>query len=74
MDITDIPQHNTLLSKIESIKCIIQYFIVTFTRHMKEVLKDELDARDIGRPSFVQKNLILSKLDELVTDNKPEHW
>ena len=33
-------------------------------------MKYELNIRDIGGPGFVQENLIFSKLDELITQNK----
>ena len=37
---------------------------------MKEVLKDKLGAREIGGPGFVQENLILSNLHEIITHKK----
>ena len=37
---------------------------------MKGVLKDDIDAREIGGPVFVQKNLIFSKLDKIINHNK----
>ena len=37
---------------------------------MKGVLKDKLYAIDIGSPGIVQANLIISKLDEIITHNK----
>ena len=70
MEITGIPPHTTLLAKIESLKCIMGYFKVYDTRSMKEVLKDKLGAREIGGPGFVQENLILSYLHEIITHNK----
>ena len=70
MEITGIPPHTTLVAQIEIIKCIIEYFKLSFTRDMKGLLKDTINARDIGGPVFVQKHLILSKLDEIITHNK----
>ena len=37
---------------------------------MKGLLKDEIDAQDICGTGFVQENLILSKLDEIIIHNK----
>ena len=37
---------------------------------MKGVLKDKLYAIDIGSPGIVQANLIISKIDEIITHNK----
>ena len=37
---------------------------------MKVTLKDEIDSRDIGGPGFVQANIILSNLDEIITHDK----
>ena len=37
---------------------------------MKGVLKYELITRDIGGRGFVQENIILSKLNEIITYNK----
>ena len=37
---------------------------------MKGVLKVEINSRDIGGRGFVQENIILSKLDEIITHNK----
>ena len=70
MEITGIPPHTTLVAQIEIIKCIIEYFKLSFTRDMKGLLKDTINARDIGGPVLVQKHLILSKLDEIITHNK----
>ena len=70
MDITGITPHTIVLYKTESLNCIIEDFKVSVTRDTKRVLKDELNARDIGRPVFVQANLILSKMDEIITHNK----
>ena len=70
MDITDIPPHTTLLSKIEILKCIIEDFKLSVTRDMKGLLKDEIYTRDIRGPGFVQENLFFSKLDEIITHNK----
>ena len=70
MDITVIPPHTTLVSKIERLKCIIEYFEASVTRDMKGLLKDELNARENGGPGFARNNLILSKLDEIITYNK----
>ena len=70
MDIPGIPPHTTLFSKIESLKCIIEYFKVFVTRDMKGVLKDEINTREIGGPDFFQVNWILSNLDEIITQNK----
>ena len=36
---------------------------------MKGILKVEINARDIGGRGFVQENIILSKLDEIITHN-----
>ena len=62
MDITSIPPHTTLLVKTESLKCIIQYFKVFITRDMKGVLKDELNAREIGWSGLFQANIIFTSL------------
>ena len=56
MDITDIPPHTTLLSKIEGLKCIIESFKVSVTRYIKVVLKDKRNAVEIGG-SGVFKNI-----------------
>ena len=56
MDITGIPPHTTLLAKTQSLKCIIEYFIVSITREIKGLLKYEFDARDIYGTGFVQAN------------------
>ena len=69
IDITGIPPKTTLLARIESLKCIIQYFKISITRDMKGVLKDEIDAREIGGPGFVQENIIFSKIDEIIPHN-----
>ena len=37
---------------------------------MKGVLKVEINSRDIGGQGFVQENIILSKLDEIITHNE----
>ena len=37
---------------------------------MKGILKDDIDAREIGGPGFVQANIILSNLDEIITHDK----
>ena len=37
---------------------------------MKGVLKDYLNVRNINGLGFVQSNLILSKLDEIINHNK----
>ena len=37
---------------------------------MKGVLKVEINSRDIGGQVFVQENIILSKLDEIITHNE----
>ena len=37
---------------------------------MKVILKDEIDSRDIGGPGFVQANIILSNLYEIITHDK----
>ena len=37
---------------------------------MKVLLKDELNTRENGGTGFVQENIILSKLDEIITLNK----
>ena len=37
---------------------------------MKGVLKDQLNVRNINGLGFVQSNLSLSKLDEIITHNK----
>ena len=58
MDISGIPPHTTLLAKIESLKCIIECFKVSVNRGMNGLLKDEINARDIGGTGFVQANLI----------------
>ena len=63
MGITGIPPHTTLVDETESLKCIIGYFKVSVTRYMKGGLKDELSAREISGPVFVQANLFFSKLD-----------
>ena len=70
MQITGIPTHNTLFAKTESLKCIIEGFKVSVNREMKGLLKDELDTREIGGMVFIQENLILSKLDEIISQNK----
>ena len=70
MGITVVPPHTTLLSKTESLKCISEDFKVSVIRDMKIVLKDKLDAGDIGGPGFIQANIILFKLDEIITHNK----
>ena len=70
MDITGIPPNTTLVSKIERLKSIIEHFKVSFTRDMKVVLKDKLYAIDIGGPGLFQANLIIFKLDEIITHNK----
>ena len=70
MYITGITPHTTLLAKTESLKCIIEDFKVSVIRDTKGVLKDELDARDIGGTGFVQANIIFSKLDEITTNDK----
>ena len=69
MYITGIPPHTTLIYEIESLQCIIQYFKVSITRDIKGLLKDNLDAREIGGLVFVQAKLIFSKLDEIITHN-----
>ena len=51
-EITGIPPHINLLTKIESLKWIIQYLKAYVTRDMKGVLKDKLDIRDIGGTGF----------------------
>ena len=70
MDITGIPLHTTLLAKMESLKCIIEGFKVSITRDMKGLLKDQLDAREIGGQGYVQSNLLVFKLNEIITQNK----
>ena len=70
MYIAGIHPHTTLIAKTQSIKFIIQNFKVSVPRNMKRVLKDELDARQIGGTDFVQANLTFSKLDEIITHNK----
>ena len=37
---------------------------------MKGALKENIDSREIGGTDFSQKNIILSKLDEIITNNK----
>ena len=37
---------------------------------MKGLLKDEIDTREIGGIVFVQENIILSKFDEIISQNK----
>ena len=66
MAITFIPPQTTLLANIESLKYIIEDFKVSVTREMKGLLKDDLDARDIVGPVFVQENLFFSNLDEII--------
>ena len=70
MDITVIPPHTTLLAKTESLKCIIEDYKVSVTRDMKGVLKDYLDAREIGGPGFVQENIYISSINEIITHIK----
>ena len=53
MELTGIPPHTTLLSKTESLNCIIEYFKLYVTREIKGLLKDELNAREIDGKSFV---------------------
>ena len=36
---------------------------------MKGVLKDEIDAREIGGPGFVQENIIFPRIDEIIPHN-----
>ena len=69
MELTGIPPHTTLLSKTESLNCIIEYFKLYVTRDTKGVLKDKIDNREIRGPGFVQENLILSKIDENISQN-----
>ena len=56
MDIPGLPPHTTIIAKTESLKFIIEYFKVSVTRYMKEVLKDKLDAREIDGPGFSVKS------------------
>ena len=70
IDITGIPPHTNLLAKNERLKCIIGDCTVSVTRDMKRVLKYEPEVREISEPGFIQTNLILSKLDEIITHNK----
>ena len=70
MDITGIPPQTTLLAEIESLKCFIEYFKVSITRDMNVLLKDYLGVREIGGTGFVHINIILSKLDGIITHNK----
>ena len=37
---------------------------------MKVILNDDIDSREIGGPGFVQANIILSNLDEIITHDK----
>ena len=62
MDITGIPPHTTLVYKIEILKLIIEALKVSVTRDMKGLLKDKLNAREIGVPGFVQENPIFPSL------------
>ena len=54
MDITGIPPHTTLVYKIVILKLIIGDFKVSVTLDMNRLLKDKLNAREIGGTGFVQ--------------------
>ena len=62
MYITGIPPHTTLVYKIVILKLIIEDLKVYVTLYVNRLLKDELNAREIGVTGFVQENPIFPSL------------
>ena len=64
--ITGIPPHTTLLAEMENLRAIIAGLQATLKNDLRDILKTELDTREVGGSGFVQSNLILSKIDDMM--------
>ena len=64
--ITGIPPHATLLAEIKDLRLVVTNLKVTLKEDIKYILKKKLDNRELGGAGFVQSNLILSKLNNMM--------
>ena len=68
--ITRITPHTLLLAETESLRSIIEAFKISLNSDIRNTLREELDAREVGGPGFVQSNIILSNIDQLLIQNQ----